>query len=719
MQDFINGLDPILKSLLNARGIKNSAEIYDFLFQDIYSLSNPFEISGINHFIERVKEAAEQNEKVLIYGDKDADGITAAAIAYSTLSKICKYVEAYVPTLESGYGLNKEVLDGYLQSGVSLVITCDCGISNVEEVAYLKELGVDTIVSDHHDLPAELPDAYAIFNPKIEACGFSDKNFCGAGVIFKLMQGLVLSHSEYYNSDFVILDFQANGSLSYVRAMRVRNFHIDKENVLDLENKGQHFIVCADEEMKIGIEDALDTLSEFLFENEDCYVVCTGGKKRFDKILAIYAEHNVYPPPVKDVFDLIGIAQKLIPLSKDATKSLDKFAAACGVNVYEDAEHKHHDLILRAKCFSRLFLQSRSKIVKHFESKIALAALGTLADIVPLTGENRSIVREGIKSIAAESSVGVKALLNESRADKSSLTTNVITWRLTPIINAAGRMGKPDDALRLLYCEDETEAAELAALIFGHNEKRKDLTTQNYNTVKELLESEDAIQTENLIIVKSANIEQGLTGLIAGRLQNAYKLPVIVVYENEELNLCVGSARSAGNDNVRMLVESASDLLLKFGGHKNASGFSLNAENYDEFCKLCIENSQKMRLGEEDADGIDYDAKIQIKEVSHKLAEQLELLEPFGEMNEEPVFLSEGVEFSKLKRIGKKNDHILLSVSQDGSSADALMWSPGEELIEKIESEGKAQSISYKIQMNRFNGSESPRIMIENIVIGK
>ena len=171
----IDNLHPIVKELLNLRGITSNEDIFDFFFQDIYSLSNPFNIKDVNVFVDRLKEAIDNDEKILVYGDKDADGITAASIIYNTLKIVTKNIEAFVPNHTTGYGLSKTVIEEYANSGVSLIITVDCGISNVEEVEFARDLNIDIIVTDHHDIPEILPNAYAIFNPKISNTGFVSK----------------------------------------------------------------------------------------------------------------------------------------------------------------------------------------------------------------------------------------------------------------------------------------------------------------------------------------------------------------------------------------------------------------------------------------------------------------------------------------------------------------------------------------------------------------
>ena len=201
----IDNLHPVIKELLNLRGISSKEDIFDFFFQDIYSLSNPFNIKDVNVFVDRVKEAINNNEKILIYGDKDADGITAASIIYNTLKVVTKNVEAFVPNHETGYGLSKTVIEEYANSGVSLIITVDCGISNVEEVEFARDLSIDIIVTDHHDIPEIIPNAYAVFNPKLFTSSriLINSCFCLSGLFLDSTLGQSLLYTVVIQTAFI------------------------------------------------------------------------------------------------------------------------------------------------------------------------------------------------------------------------------------------------------------------------------------------------------------------------------------------------------------------------------------------------------------------------------------------------------------------------------------------------------------------------------------
>lgn len=709
-----NEISSVIRKLLDERGIKSEADIFDFFYADLYSLSSPFRINGIYEFIERVREAVEQKEHILIYGDKDADGITAASVIYNTLKKITDSVSVYVPTLESGYGLNKEILEEYAKEGVSLVITCDCGISNTEEIAFLRDLGIDTIVTDHHDIPEILPNAYLIFNPKIKSNNFIQDNYCGAGVIFKIMQAFVFSYSEYYNADFIVLDFRhtdnTNKILKYIRAIRVRNMLIMDDSIFDFELSGSGNYVSSlnnMEDIELSIIEVLEDFASYAFDSEKTSIVCTGGTSRFSKLLKTYATYDVYPPPVSEVYDVLELAAKERSLTAADKSGIENFAFSCGINVFQYKGLKYSSLYLHAASFIRLFLKTRKQIVSYLERKLSLLALGTVADVVPLKGENRIFVKAGIESMMQRKHRGVSELISRSGFD-GAITAKQIAWRLAPLINAAGRLGKPEEAVNLLCAETEDEAEVYSQTIHSMNEERKRLTDSNVSIVSSFITEEDSLK--KVLIVKSNEIEQGLTGLIAGKLTSKYGVASLVVYEGEN-GECVGSARSKGNNNVRKLIESQKSLLLKFGGHTNAAGFSLKTEDFDKFKKGCEESAESFLFGE---DGTSISQmNLSFADINLRLAEEIELLEPFGTGNEEPIFSTNGVKIVDIMAMGSEKNHFRFTLGHGGKTATAILFRvPADK--QHLFQEGVIMDIVYTLSVNRYNGRSSEQLIIQS-----
>ncbi|MBI4978812.1 MAG: single-stranded-DNA-specific exonuclease RecJ [Spirochaetes bacterium] len=703
------------RKLLANRGISSDKDIFDFFNQDICSLSNPFAVKGIATFIERIREAVAHNERILIYGDKDADGITAAATAYSTLKKITKNIDCYIPTHETGYGLSRDVLDGYVAQGVSLIITVDCGISNVDEVALMRERGVDIIVTDHHDVPPVLPAAYAVFNPKIAGSGIPE-NLSGCGVIFKLLQALVFSYSSYYNNDFIILDasYADDETPAKLRAMRVRNFTAG--DVFSAERTAEGRYRSGDAEDEFTVVDVLEELASFMFDSEQTYAVLTGGETKYKKLLAVFHKFGVHPPPVKGVYDLVELGKRYAKADVKKLTTLGAFALACGTNVFTPYEGPHADLLLRKDLFNRLFLMSQSSLMSYLEKHLPVIAVGTVADVVPLLGENRAIVKAGLTGMGQNKHRSIDAILKRSGIDTATVSALNIAWKVAPFINAAGRMGKPSHSFDLLTAEEDEHIERHAGLVDELNIKRKELTERDLGIVKELVAVQADAKNDRVLIVKSDRIEQGLTGLIAGRMVSDYNRPSVVVYENAATGECIGSSRSRNGDNVRMMIESAQDILLKFGGHPNASGFSLKTDNFTAFRELCMKAAETLNFGSGSVLPA-YEMTLSFADIDMSLAETVELMAPYGQKNEEPLFATDRVRIDEVTVIGKtEKKHLSLTLTQNDVTHIAMIWRTSEETIDAVK-KAETVDIIYTLRVNRYAGSIEPRLHIKEYVL--
>lgn len=708
----------IIKQLLAGRDIEKNDEIFNFFYQDIYTLSNPFAIQDVDVAVRRIREAVEQNERILIYGDKDVDGISATALVYKTLTKISKHVLYYIPDLETGYGLSKEVLTRFVrEEQVSLVITVDCGISNVDEIAYLREEGVDTIITDHHDVPPELPNAYAMYNPKLPHTGFPQESLCGVAVAFKIMQALVFSYSAYYNADFIVVDFGHTTAradiLTHIKAVRIRNFIIDTVNTFSCELKGDGMYTVGAGDETFSIVDVLEEFASFAVDNDETYIVVTGGESRLQKILATFNHYDVYTPPYKEVFDLLALGARYAGIDMRMVRTFDAFIDALSVNPFSrEEDHPLHEMFLRADAFVKLFLMSQSNIVSYYERMLPFVALGTVADIVPIKGENRTMVRLGLDAMRKGLLPGITAFCEKAGVTLTNISARDLGWRVNPALNSTGRLGHPDYALRLLV-EDDTDAAKtIVDAIREFDTKRRAKTDENIGTVKTIIEGVERGDDEPLIIVKSDEIDQGLTGLIAGRISRQYGVPAIIVYENKETGECVGSSRSEGTDNVRELIEASKHILVKYGGHTNASGFTLPAEHFEEFAKICRKKAEKIFKGDKEV-AMKYDMRLSFQVIDLPFVETLELLEPFGWKNEEPLFFTEHVEVLGVKPMGKNGNHLQLTLQEEGRVLKGVLWRANEATIQEVTEAAKIHII-YTLHVNRFNGSVEPRVDVKD-----
>lgn len=714
----INNLNETIKELLKLRGITSKEDIYDFFFQDIYSLSNPFNIRDVNVFVDRLKEAIENDEKILVYGDKDADGITAASIIYNTLKVVTKNVEAFVPNHSTGYGLSKAVIEEYANSGVSLIITVDCGISNADEVEFARDLSIDIIVTDHHDIPEILPNAYAVFNPKITNTGFVSKNFSGCAVAFKLMQAFVFSYTKLYNKDIIVLDYEIDKSrdiIKRIRALKSTNFVMSDEVFgFELAGDNAYKSIYADYYDELMSEDeVLEELASYMFEGDGAVLVLTGGEDRLKKLIHFYEKYEIYLPEYDNVYDLLQLGAKYGNIDIKNMKTLDAFALALNVNIYRYDDIEYRDLIIKMEIFRRLFYISQNNIQSYIRKKSILVLFGSVADVVPLIQENRAYVKCALKELEKPSHVRYNVILERINLlnSKVKIDTQAISWRLAPFINAAGRMGRPETALKLLTCEIREEAVSLSEEVYSMNETRKSLTESNFSIVNEYIKINGCLDFP-VIVVKSKEIEQGLTGLIAGKVLSEYGKTAVIVYENEE-GVCIGSIRSRGDDNARDMLEYANAYLTKFGGHKNAAGFSLINENFDKFKNKIIKYASNQNFKTEKDEDV-FDLEISFKDINMKFAKSLELFEPYGCGNEEPLFMTRKVKVSAINKMKKNNKlHLRLELMNDNKKISAIIWDSSEEEAEKLLSSNYADII-YKVKVNRFAGSEEERIYIES-----
>lgn len=716
----IDNLHPVIEKLLQLRGITSKNDIFNFFFQDIYSLSNPFDIKDVNVFVDRVKEAIDNDEKILIYGDKDADGITAASIIYNTLKIVTKNVEAFVPNHETGYGLSKTVIEEYANSGVSLIITVDCGISNVDEVEFARDSSIDIIITDHHDIPEILPNAYAIFNPKLYNTGFSSKNFSGCAVAFKLMQAFVFSYTKLYNKDIIVLDYEIDktkNTLKRIRALKSVNFAAGDdvfgfELINDNNCYKSIYIDYYDELM--SEDEVLEELASYMFEGEGTVLVLTGGEDRLKRLLSLYEKYDIYLPEYDGVYDLLQLGSKYGNVNIKTTKTLNDFALALNVNIYKYDDIEYRDLIIKMEIFRRMFYISQSNLQNYIRKKSILVLFGTVADVVPLTEENRTYVKCALKELENPTHIRYSVMLEKMNLLNSKIDTQAISWKLAPFINAAGRMGSPETALKLLTSELKEDVLSLSQEVYNMNETRKSLTESNFSIVNEYIKINKCLSLP-VIIVKSDKIEQGLTGLIAGKVLSEYGKTAVIMYENDA-GVCVGSIRSRGDDNARDMLEASKVYLTKFGGHKNAAGFTLDSANFDKFSSKIIKYASSQNFQTEKEEDV-FDMELSFSDINIKLAGMLELFEPYGSGNEEPVFMSKKVKVNEIKKMPKNNKlHLRLELSQNNKNVSAVIWNSNEEEVKKLESADYIDII-YKLKVNRFGNSADARIYIDKYKI--
>ena len=544
-------ISTITSQLLINRGISDIQQAERFLSSTLSDIRSPFGMKGMKEGVERVLKALHNKEKIAIYGDYDVDGITSTSILLMFLKSAGVNVSYYIPErIAEGYGLNADAISKLAERGVALLITVDCGISDHPEVKLAKELGMDVIVTDHHEVPDYLPPAYAIINPKQSGCPFPFKNLAGVGVAFNFIIALRAS-------------------------LRDEGFWKEKE-----------------------------------------------------------------VPNLKEYLDLV--------------------------------------------------------------------ALGTIADVVPLVDENRIFVKYGLMELTASTKPGIIALKEISGLNDVPINAGMVGYRLAPRINAAGRVGKGVDGVRLLTSESYDEAASIAKLLDDGNKERQGLEEVILREATEMVES-GLIFDRKSIVLASENWHPGVIGIVASRIAEKYYRPTVMIAIKDGVGK--GSARSIHSFMLYEGLKECSHLLNEFGGHDYAAGLSINEENIEKF-RDAFERVASNKLSDEDmVPEMDIDATMDLNDVTEGLVKELDNLAPFGEANPEPLLCSTGLGIADCKVVG--NNHLKMRVKQGRTVRDAIGFGMGNLNL----SPGINLDTAFIPQINLWNGGKSIQLKLKDVRI--
>ncbi len=544
------GISSIITELLLRRGIKQPDEMERFLSPSLSHLPDPSLLKGMDKAVQRLTQACRRQEKILVYGDYDVDGISSTVILVQFFRQLGMKVFYHIPSrIQEGYGLNSEILSRYAREGVSVLVTVDCGISNIEEVRCAASFHMDTIITDHHEPPAELPNAYAIINPKQDDCRYPEKNLAGVGVAFNLL------------------------------------------------------VACRREMRSAG----------------------------------------------------------MLPGEINLKRYLD------------------------------------------------MVALGTVADVVPLTGVNRILVKYGLEEIASAHRPGLEALLSISRVDRENgITARDIAFKLAPRLNAAGRMDSVHDAMELLLTDDAAVADEQAYRLQQLNQQRRKVEEVIFDEVNNRLALDRQHGGKHVTVLASADWHEGVIGIVASKIAERYFQPTMLISLNDE-GIGKASGRSIPGIHLLDLITECSDYLNRFGGHQMAVGFSIDHDNLEAFRheldRLVAERLQSQELQQE----LSLDGRLELGSLSFRLLEEIARLAPFGFGNPEPVFAAERLEVKRATIVGR--NHLRLEIRDQSANASAIGFNMGEQKI----SAGDLVNLAFVPQINIWNGNRSIQLNLKDI----
>ncbi len=544
----------LVKRLLLARGLTEADEIEEFLNPLEMKLTSPYDFVDMQNAVERIVKAIVNREKIVIYGDFDADGVTSTSLLFKTLNYLDANVEYYIPHREKeGHGLDSGSLVKIIRDmKPRLVITVDCGISNIKEVAFLKSFGIDTIITDHHEAKEDVPQALAIINPKapnalsetLSARKIKELTYlAGVGVAFKLAQALL------------------------------------------------------------------------------------------------------------EKFNKVEFALKILPL----------------------------------------------------------VAVGTVADIVPLLGENRCFVKRGLELILNHQ--GLKALLQSAGYSlERPITSETVAFGIAPRLNASGRLESVEYAMKLLLSENPVEIQFAVQTLNEFNTTRQTLCADTFAQADEMWQKEGA--KNPAVVLFNPEWHIGIIGIVASKFVEKYHKPAFLVTYSEETQQFRCSARGVKGLNIFDILNDNVELFDGFGGHELAGGCSFSKEklSFEQFKSAINKTIKSMLNGEELKPFTEVDMKLKADEISEQLISDLEIFEPFGAANPNPVFALENLTVKEKRLMGQEKNHLKLICENGGHEFTCIWWQKGDITLDV----GNTLDILFHPSLNEFNGNTYLQLIIKD-----
>jgi single-stranded-DNA-specific exonuclease len=543
-------IDPVIARLLVLRGITAPDEATRFLSPALDQLHDPFSLTDLPVAVDRLLGAIARGERIAVHGDYDVDGVTSTVMLRRLLELLGADVVHFIPDrLRDGYGLEPAAIERLAGQDVNVIVSVDCGIRSAAAAIRARELGVDLIITDHHEPDAALPSALAVINPKRPDCPYPDKNLAGVGVALKLVQAL-----------------------------------------------------CQ---------------------------------------------------------------------RTDHTRWLPGF--------------------------------------------IKLAALGTVADVVPLRGENRVIAKLGLEQLSqGRHTTGLRALLETAGVLGQTVTSFHVAFRLAPRINAAGRMSTPDLATRLLLLTDDARHAEamgLAEQLEAENLRRRQEEAEILTAARRKVDTDPDIGAHAMLVVWGEGWHRGVIGIVASKLVDAYHRPAIVIAVDGDT--AYGSGRSISRFDLLGSLEACGDLFTKFGGHRHAAGLTMEAGRLKELRRRLTDYADT-RLGPEDlAPRLRIDGHLPLTAITPAVIEGLRTMEPFGAGNPRPVFHTGAVELANGLRIMKAK-HLSMSVRQDARVFRAVAWRLADRANFVTQHRG-ALDVAFNLTENHYRGEHTVELSVADI----
>jgi single-stranded-DNA-specific exonuclease len=706
-------------AVLVNRGVRSVREANAFINPSFFDMETPFALPDMEKAAERLKAAVDAGEKILIYGDRDVDGVTAVSVLYPPLAALGADVTWFIPSSE-GYGLHKEIIDRYSESGVKLIVTVDCGISNAAEISYAVSKGIDVVVTDHHEPPEEIPaDAIAVVDAKRKDSAAVFQDYAGCAVALKLAQALLMSYDELYGKDLIVVDVETTGlhpqidEICEIAAVRMRKFsRVEEFQTLARTSRpippAATAIHGITNEMCSSAPGPAEVIKKFLDFAGGSVIIAHNAE--FDlSFIKNYARKYAGRTFGNRVIDTLTVSREFFPYRSHALGAL---ASDLGLEGFK-GHRAMADVEVTIKVFQRLE-QLRNKKIRYFlQENLDLISIGTIGDLMPLVSENRTMVKHGLSSLSRTRKAGVRALVEKCVKNPASKPgSKDVSFGIVPLLNACGRRDRADLAVRLLIETETDEADRILLEIEQLNSERKELQALNISKFREMLSQQCDVDKDRLLFVAGEGMEHGVTGIVASQLAREYHMPVLLlIIEDGE---AVGSGRSVEGFNFHEAITACADILVKFGGHSAAVGLTVKKEKIEELKERLLKAAGEKVTDEMLEQAIEVDAEIKMSDITPKLLAEIEEMEPFGSENPYPSFLLRQVKVTGFSKMGEGGSHLRLRLGQNGSQIGAVGWRMGE-LADGVLSSSKYIDIIGQLEMNRWQNKNYLQLLIIDI----
>lgn len=551
-------ISPLVAQVLINRQITDAKTGSHFLAPKLTDLIDPAKMPGVGPAVQRLKQAIADKQKITIYGDYDVDGITGTTILWQILTLLGADVDYYIPhRVDEGYGLNTEAIETLAKSGTELLVTVDCGVTAFESVELAGRLGVDVIITDHHQPDSDLPKAVAIVHPALEE-SYPNQDSAGAMVAFKLAWAV----ANEFNS-----------------------------------------------------------------------------------------------------------GRRLEP-----------------------------------------------RLREYMLTATSLAAMGTVADIVDLRGENRILTSFGLKALANSKLSGIQALIETAGLTGEKLDSFHIGFRLAPMLNAAGRMGHARLAVELLTSDSKIRSMQIAEYLKEQNTQRQQCDRKIFKQASTMIVERGLNHPDRKsIVLSSENWHTGVIGIVASKVVDKFYRPTIMINAGDADNgVAKGSGRSVPGFCLLSAIKACSHNLINFGGHKMACGITIATDKIEQFAAEFEEYAKENLKAEDTVAKLHIDAVASLDTFKRETVTDLQLLGPFGQGNPQPVFATKGVRLaSPPRRVGAGRDHLQLVITDNTTTVRCIGFRFGK--LEKKLLEQEFFNIAYQPQINNYNGNSNVEFTIADI----